>query len=152
MKKKKAEAPINPKAIEASIALVQKAALPFANVARMSTVERSRVAKLKRGATQVCAGQPGGAQVGISSQYVGDEWHVWLAYARRRWWLLSLRRKESHHAATHVRVHRELLADCAHRPMLGEVKPPDLRRELGCDRHGARSAGRSFGQVAPPPS
>ncbi len=53
MKKKKAEAPINPKAIEASIALVQKAALPFANVARMSTVERSRVAKLKRGATQV---------------------------------------------------------------------------------------------------
>ena len=53
MKKKKAEAPINPKAIEASITLVEKAALPFANVARMGAEERSRVAKLKRGATQV---------------------------------------------------------------------------------------------------
>jgi hypothetical protein len=52
-KNKKAEAPINPKAIDASIALVAKAALPFANIVRMDSQERSRVAKLKRGATQV---------------------------------------------------------------------------------------------------
>lgn len=51
--KKKAEALISPTAITASVELVAKAALPFANIVRLSGPERSRVAKLKRGATQV---------------------------------------------------------------------------------------------------
>jgi hypothetical protein len=45
--------PIGPKAIDASIALVEKAAHPFASVVRMSALDRKRAAKLKRGAHQV---------------------------------------------------------------------------------------------------
>jgi hypothetical protein len=46
-------APISPKAIAASLALVAKAAHPLANVARMSGPDRHRLVKLKRGAQQV---------------------------------------------------------------------------------------------------
>ena len=45
--------PIGPKAIDTSIALVEKAAHPFASVVRMSALDRKRAAKLKRGAQQV---------------------------------------------------------------------------------------------------
>ena len=45
--------PIGPKAIDASMALVEKAAHPFASVVRMSALDRKRAAKLKRGAHQV---------------------------------------------------------------------------------------------------
>ena len=46
-------APIAAKAIDASLALVEKAGHPFANVVRMSALDRRRAAKLKRGAHQV---------------------------------------------------------------------------------------------------
>jgi hypothetical protein len=50
---KKYVAPVSPKAIAASIALVAKAAAPFAHVVRMDGVDRQRLAKLKSGAKEV---------------------------------------------------------------------------------------------------
>jgi hypothetical protein len=52
-KKKKYEAPVSPKAIDASLKLVEKAAEAFTNVTRLTALDRRRAAKLKRGAHQV---------------------------------------------------------------------------------------------------
>ncbi len=51
--KTKSKHPVSTKAVDASIKLVEKARQPFTQVTRLSSDERVRTAKLKRGAHQV---------------------------------------------------------------------------------------------------
>src|SRR5712691_2700910 len=89
------------------------------------------------------------AEPGITRERLSDELRIRRTQPRRQRRGLSKRREESHHPAHDVGVYPELLADRAHRPVLGEVQSPDLPLHLRWHGHRPRSTSRGLGQRSP---